>query len=78
MIRKLLTEMGGRTWLLAVGFSVVAMTTATALIFRAEFDPSHWLSALKTCGILCGAVMGKRAIEESSKAFGKNGGNGSA
>jgi hypothetical protein len=78
MIRKLLTEMGGRTWLLAVGFSMVAMTTATALIFRAEFDSSDWLSALKTCGILCAVVMGKRAVEEASKAFGKNGGHGPA
>jgi hypothetical protein len=74
MIRKLLTEMGGRTWVLAVGFSVIAMTAATSLIFRAEFEPSHWLTALKICAMLCGAVVGKRATEEFSKAFGKNGG----
>lgn len=74
MIRQLLTDMGGRTWILAVGFSIVGMAAATGLIFRAEFHPEHWLTALKTCAGLCGVVVGKRAVEEVGKAFGKNGG----
>jgi cytochrome c biogenesis protein CcdA len=73
MFRKLLSDLGGRSFLLVAGFSFVAMGAATGLLFRAEFEPDHWLKALDVCGLLVAALLGKRAVEEVGAAFGKNG-----
>lgn len=73
MIRELMTSLGGRSFLIVAGFSGVAMTAATGLLFRAEFEPSHWIQALGICAGLVGALIGKRVAEELAGAFGKNG-----
>lgn len=69
--RKLLSEMGGRSWLLVTLFVSLMMLSATALLFRTEFTPEHWLSAGKICLGAIGAIVGKRAVEEIGSAFGK-------
>ena len=73
MFRQLMTNLGGRTFLVVVGFSLVAMLAATGLVFREEFTPEHWISALKICATLAGGWIAKRGIEEIGAAFGKNG-----
>ena len=76
MIRELLTNMGGRTWVLVVLFCVSAMSTATGLMFRSEFDSEHWLKALEICAWLSAAWLGKRGLEEIGQGIAtrKNGG----
>lgn len=64
MIRKLLSEIGGRTWIFVCAFNVLAMSFATGLMFRAEFDSDHWLKALEICAWLAAAWLGKRGLEE--------------
>ena len=74
MIRTLLTSMGGRTWLSGIGFSVVAMSAATVLVFKASesFTGGQWVQALGICAGLLGANVIKRAVEENASR--KNGG----
>ena len=71
--RRLLSEMGGRSWLLATGFVMSSMFIATGLLFRAEFTPDHWLTTIKWCVAAIGLVVGKRVVEEFGDSFGKNG-----
>ncbi len=73
MMRELMTSLGGRSFLIVAGFSVIAMVAATGLLFRAEFEPDHWLTALKVSAGLIGALIAKRAVEEAGAAFGRNG-----
>lgn len=73
MFRTLMTSLGGRSFLLVTGFAVIAMAAATGLLFRAEFEPDHWLAALKIAAGLVGAHIAKRAVEEVGAAFGRNG-----
>ena len=71
VFRRLLSEMGGRSWLLVVAFVFCAMFIATGLLFRQEFTPDHWLMTLKWCVVAIGAVVGKRVVEGIGEAFGK-------
>lgn len=73
MFRKLMTELGGRSFLVVVGFALVAMIAATGLVFREEFTPEHWISTLKICATLAGGWIAKRGVEEIGASFGKNG-----
>jgi hypothetical protein len=73
MFRQLMTNLGGRSFLVVVGFCLVAMGAATGLVFREEFNPEHWISTLKICASIVAALLGKRAVEEIGGAFGKNG-----
>lgn len=56
------------TLLVAVLFSVGAMSTATVLVAFGKFDPEQWLQALSSCVTLCGLVVGKRAVDGIGKA----------
>jgi hypothetical protein len=75
VIRKLLSEFGGRSWLLVVVFVMLCLGTATYLeAARPEFTPDHWLKAIQWCVYAIALVVGKRVVEEVGAAFGKNGG----
>ena len=65
MIRSLLTSIGGRTWVSATAFAIVAMTAASLLVLKvpATFSGGNWVSALGVCAGLLGANTIKRAIE---------------
>lgn len=65
MFRDLLTSLGGRTWLSATAFSVLAMTFATLLLWKVPdtFSGTNWVAALGVCAGLLGANAIKRAIE---------------
>jgi hypothetical protein len=65
--------MGGRSFVLVTGFTVFVMSLASGLLFRAEFEPDHWLQALQVCAWIIGSLIGKRVAEEIGSAFGKNG-----
>jgi hypothetical protein len=56
------------TLLIAVLFSIIAMTTATILIAFGELTGDQWLQALGSCVTLCGFVVGKRAVDGIGKA----------
>ena len=71
IFRRLLSEMGGRSFVIVSVFSMFVMCLATGLLFRAEFEPQHWLEALKWCAIVIGALLGKRIAEEVGESFGK-------
>jgi hypothetical protein len=73
IFRKLLSEMGGRSFVLVVGFSFLVMSLASGLLFRAEFEPDHWLAALTTCKWVVLGLISKRVAEEIGEAFGRNG-----
>lgn len=57
------------TLLIAVLFSVIAMTTATILVACSELDGDQWLKALGSCVTLCGFVVGKRTVDGIGKAI---------
>jgi len=70
--RKMMSDMGGRTFLLVTVFSVTVVGLATLLIFKqGEFQPEHWLDALKWCVTLISVLLGKRVAEEIGSSFGK-------
>jgi len=64
MIKALIAS----TLLVAVLFSVGAMTTATVLVMLEKFTPDQWLQSLSSCVTLCGLVVGKRAVDGVGKA----------
>ena len=57
------------TFLLAMVFSVVAMTAATVMTYAGHMDAQQWLTALSTCSYLVLGVIGKRAVDGVTKAF---------
>lgn len=73
MFRKLLTDLGGRSFLTVAGFAFFAMSIATGLQWLEGFTADHWISALKICAALITGWIAKRAVEEVGAAFGRNG-----
>lgn len=71
MIRKLMSEIGGRTWIFVCAFNILAMVTASLLMFRDEFTSEHWLKALEVCMYLGAAWLGKRGLEEIGEGIAK-------
>ena len=73
-LRSMLSEMGGRSWLLVTCFTFVSFAVATWLYhYEKTFTPEHWLEAMKWCVYAIALIVGKRVAEEVGAAFGKNG-----
>jgi hypothetical protein len=69
-LRKLLSEMGGRSWLLVTAFVLLIMGLATYLVSNCDqFQPEHWLGALTQCKWIIAALIGKRVAEEVGSAI---------
>lgn len=78
MIRQLLSDIGGRTWIFVCLFNVLAMCTATLFVALGdEVKPEHWLKTLEICAWLGAAWLGKRGLEEIGEGIAarKNGGD---
>jgi hypothetical protein len=71
MLRKLMSEIGGRTWIFVCLFNILAMVTASLLMLREEFTAEHWLQALSICSYLAMAWLGKRGLEEIGEGLAK-------
>ena len=63
-LMRLLTESTG---ILGTGFCITAMLASSFFLWTAPkvFSADNWLSALSTCALLMGAVIGKRALDNT-------------
>jgi hypothetical protein len=73
---EILRNIVGSTGWLGTLFAVTAMIAASGFLAFDVFTPDNWLSALGTCAMLMGAVVGKRALDNSKLAKDGVGDNG--
>jgi hypothetical protein len=66
-MKALLELITGSTGVLGTGFCITAMLASSLFLWRMPtvFTADNWLSALGTCALLMGAVIGKRALDNT-------------
>jgi|OpeIllAssembly_1097287.scaffolds.fasta_scaffold00223_12 hypothetical protein len=66
-MKDMISLITGSTGILGTGFCITAMLASSLFLWNAPqiFTADNWLSALSTCALLMGAVIGKRALDNT-------------